>query len=112
MNNFEFKIARKVTVWQYEYFTIPAETKEEAIELAKAEVDEISGQYNNYIDTDFETVDELPVEENDGWATVELVDLDTAEILFENGVNLDKFAHSMTNGEPIDFSIVKIKDSL
>ena len=82
MEQFDFHQDHKETVWRRQYFTIEAETLEEA----KAKALEIS-KNDLYIDNDnwetlYDTFEGLRPEDNDGWATRELYQDD--DLLFSN----------------------------
>lgn len=79
MEQFEFAIDTKVTVWTRTKFSIEAESEEEAIEKAKEIFDGIDDPPYTEHETLYETEEEVPVEENEGQSTKELVLLDHPE---------------------------------
>lgn len=86
MATFHFNQQRKVTIWHNEYFSIEADTKEEAIAKVKEawkqccmgtgseDLEEVMDDADFY-DAAYllETVEDLPVKDNDNQATVEVV---------------------------------------
>ena len=85
MATFHFNQQRKVTIWHNEYFSIEADTKEEAIAKVKEawkqccmstgseDLEEVMDDARFY-DTEYmyDTVEDLPVKDNDYQATVEV----------------------------------------
>lgn len=90
MNEYSFYQDVKVEIWQRQYFTIKADTKEEALEeieqYKKMDVsaDDIVG-HSEYL---YETERVLSPEENDGDATIELYDEETEICLGTNVLKL------------------------
>lgn len=98
---FKFYLDRKLTVWEREHFTVEAESKEKAIELVKTEATEQMKDGNGDIsscqmesdssgilfeenETLYDTGCFLRVEENDGFATIEIFDDETNNSFFDN----------------------------
>lgn len=83
MNEYSFYQDVKVEIWQRQYFTIKADTKEEALEeVEKYKRRDVSEdfivEHSEYL---FETESMLSPEENGGYATIELYDEATNEII-------------------------------
>lgn len=91
MPEFKFYLDKKVTIWNREFYTVTAETHEDATKLIKesfsnstlnADVEgpiQFSEQH-----VQFETEEPLTVEENQGSSTEELY-TDSGDILIDNG---------------------------
>lgn len=90
MNEYSFYQDVKVEIWQRKYFTIEADSKEEALEKVEeykrmdASEDYIVG-HSEYL---YETERVLSPEENDGDATIELYDEETEICLGTNVLNI------------------------
>lgn len=90
MNEYSFYQDVKVEIWQRQYFTIKADTKEEALEEVEqykkrdASEDYIVG-HSEYL---YETERVLSPEENGGYATIELYDESTDICLGRNCLEL------------------------
>lgn len=88
MNEYSFYQDVKVEIWQRQYFTIKADTKEEALEeIEKYKRRDVSEDFivenSEYL---FETGYMLSPEENGGNATIELYDESTNEMIGCNGI--------------------------
>lgn len=98
MAKFKFYVDKKQTIWQREHHEIEANSVEEL----KAKLEEITSRCGNDPDAFedelnsfdeqemlFDTIEELPVEENDGFATIEVY-LDESpmpEFIAANGIH-------------------------
>lgn len=87
---FEFYQDVKVSVWVRQYFSVEAESKEEAVKLvekyAKIEVDECDDDiYIGDYEWLYDTWSNISVEENGGHSTIELYDLNSHELIGFNG---------------------------
>ena len=90
MNEYSFYQDVKVEIWQRQYFTIKADTKEEALEeVEKYKRRDVSADFivenSEYL---FETESMLSPEENGGDATIELYDEATGRCLGTNVLKL------------------------
>lgn len=90
MNEYSFYQDIKVEIWQRQYFTIKADTKEEALEeVEKYKRRDVSEDFivenSEYL---FETECMLSPEENGGDATIELYDEATGRCLGTNILKL------------------------
>lgn len=90
MNEYRFYQDVKVEIWQRQYFTIKADTKEEALEeIEQYKKMDVSADYivghSEYL---YETERVLSPEENDGDATIELYDEETEICLGTNVLKL------------------------
>lgn len=88
MNEYSFYQDVKVEIWQRQYFTIKADTKEEALEeVEKYKRRDVSEDFivenSEYL---FETECMLSPEENGGYATIQLYDSKTNEMIGCNGI--------------------------
>lgn len=79
IKTFVYRKLIKNTIWTEEYIEIDCETKEEALEQIK-NLESFSCE-PEYL---YETVEEMSVEENMGFATIEIMDEDN-DILWKNG---------------------------
>ena len=96
MSTYEFYIDRKVTIWERDVYTIPADSRAEAFEKAKElfydsekwftlEGDENEGDpIFEHTDTLYYTSIDMKVEENNGELTQELIFADTMEKITDN----------------------------
>ena len=87
---FEFAIDQKCTIWHRLSFDIEAETKEQAIEFLKQQIQKINTSddilnlpnieqtTSHYL---YETVEDMTVEENNGSHIFELVDEEKHEVI-------------------------------
>lgn len=86
METFSYYFDEKVALWNRNYFTVDAETKEEADQIAKdyileKDIDwEIDITFSEYL---YDTSSNLSVEENGGEPTLELF-TDEDELLYVN----------------------------
>lgn len=84
---YDFYLDRKQTCWEREHFHVEADTEE----LAKIEaVKQYDGEI--FIDPDFyttldDTAENMRVQENGGFSTIELYD-GSGKLIIENGLNL------------------------
>ena len=97
METFKFFVDKKQTIWQREHHEIKAESREELIEKLK-EITNRCGDDPNVFEDElnsfqeqemlFDTVKDCTVEENDGWATIEVYieDGETPEHIAANAV--------------------------
>lgn len=74
MKTFDLVLDRKCTIWEREYYKIDAETKEEALELL---LKSSTGGMEDYIEfeysqTIYDTMENMTVEENNGFSTEEI----------------------------------------
>ena len=89
MKTFNFYADEKNTIWIRREFKIEAESYEQALEKIKeVEKDDHSIIYDNEICTEYiyETLDEMPPEENNGQATFEIHSEDTNELIYTNEI--------------------------
>lgn len=72
MATFEFYADQKVTMWERVTFSIEAETRNEAMQIAKQSVK--TGNYPSdvWYDTLYDTTEPLSIKNNNGRATLEL----------------------------------------
>lgn len=90
MKEFKFYQDQKVTVWERTYFNVKAEIYEEALQKIESLKNnsvldnEKFGNGNLHIELLSDTVQEMSVEDNQGWATIETYD-EEGELLFANG---------------------------
>lgn len=84
MESYNFYIDRKNAIWNREYYTVKANSKEEA--LTKV----VNGNVDFY-DTEllYETEEYLNPEENNGASTVEVYDADGDILLYANSQKLN-----------------------
>lgn len=86
METFSYYFDEKVTMWNRSHFTVDAENKEEADQMAKdyileKDIDwEIDITFSEYL---YDTSSNLPVEVNGGSPTLELF-TDEGELLYVN----------------------------
>ena len=89
---YKFKKDSKVTVWQRDYITVEADSPEEAYALMKENALEDFSCLNDEritydrTETLFDTIEVLPVEENDNQATVEIYHAyhNNSKLIFDN----------------------------
>lgn len=84
MENFEFYIDRKVSIWVRSYHSVEAKSLEEAKEKMLEEFDNGYGDYLCDRQELWETYDELIPSQNGGRPTAELYHEDSSEILKTN----------------------------
>lgn len=95
MNEYEFYIDRKVTIWERDNYTISADSRAEAFEKAKdlffnadkqfkMEGDEEDGCVFDCTDTLYDTSEDMSLADNDGQMTQELIFADTCEQIANN----------------------------
>lgn len=91
MKEFEFYQDVKCTIWCRSHFTIEAKSKEEAIKKAKefsnVDINEtdcchLVGDYEWMTDV----ADNMTIDENNGWSTIEVYDQETKELVGCNGI--------------------------
>lgn len=84
MAQFDFHVDEKKTIWYRKYFTIEADTEDEA--KAKAVDIHKDGEWIDNADYEqlTDTCENLSVLDNDGWPTEELYMDD--DILWDNGI--------------------------
>ena len=90
MKEFEFYQDVKCTIWCRSYFTIEAESKEEALKKAqKFFNDDINETDESHLVDDYEwmtdTAENMTLEQNYGFNTIEVYDKETHEIVGGNG---------------------------
>lgn len=90
MKNFEFYQDVKTTIWVRQYFTVKASTQEEANEMAmKYKDSDVSKDFDSGFteyDALYDTEELMLPEENDGFATIQLYDRKTNEMIGCNGI--------------------------
>lgn len=76
MNKFEFHIDRKCTIWLREYHQVEAESYEQAESIIKEKF-RLNATDNTFVmqDIQHETLEDMAIEENKGWPTVELINI-------------------------------------
>jgi len=87
MAKFTFFRDTKMTIWQRETFIIEADNKEEAAEQAKSFIDENpidDPQFQDCILID-ESAEAMSPADNDGAATLEIIDKETNTCIASNG---------------------------
>jgi len=77
---FNLYLDRKNTVWVREYFTVEADSLDEAMDQVIN--DEVS---NDDCETLYDTMEYMLPEENDSYSTEELYNADTDKIIWQNG---------------------------
>lgn len=87
MERFHFYLDKKVTAWYREHHTVFADKYEDAYDIIKDNF--IAGHLDKtfeYQELMYDSIEDLPVEENHGYATLELYD-DNDEPIIDNGIN-------------------------
>ena len=84
MATFDFHTDEKRTIWYRKYFTIEAETLEDAKKKAIELEDSNQWIDNCDYETLYDTSEGLPVSENDGWPTKELFAQGEDDKLWDN----------------------------
>ena len=79
---FELFEDQKVSVWRRTYYTLEADSLEEAVELVKAGDEDC-----DECETIYETEEYLDPCDNDGEATQEIYEKKTLEMLWDNKMN-------------------------
>ena len=89
MKEFEFYQDVKVTVWQRQYISVKAESKEEALKMVeKYKTHDASGYLMpNNTEYLYDTEELMSPEENGGYTTIELYDKETEEMIGCNGIH-------------------------
>lgn len=87
MKEFEFYQDVKCTIWQRQYISVKAESKEEALKMVEKFKTKDASAYmmTTYSEFLYETEELVLPEENDGYHTIELYDNETNEMLGCNG---------------------------
>lgn len=76
-------VDRKYEVWERSYYSLDAKSKEELIEKYGKDLllDMLDPEDSEIL---FETMEFIPPEENDNWATIEVIDPKTDEVILNN----------------------------
>jgi hypothetical protein len=88
LSSYDFYVDKKMTVWHREYVSFQASSEEEAKKKVLAYID---GEFQRDIyhgDCEFlyDTAEELPAEENDGFSTIEVYeDKKPYDLIYANG---------------------------
>lgn len=85
MEDFNFYIERKCTVWERESFSIAAESKEEALKEVMTTIEDGEDFDRSFVEEIYETIEYLSPSNNKGFSTTELYDTVTEELIWENG---------------------------
>lgn len=87
MKEFEFYQDVKITMWQRQYISVKAESKEEALKLVEEYKTYDASAYLSPSSTEYlyDTEELMLPEENDGFATIQLYDIKTNEMIGCNG---------------------------
>lgn len=87
MKEFEFYQDVKVTIWQRQYISVMAESKEEALKMVEKYKTHDASVYLSPINTEYlyDTEELMLPEENGGFATIELYDNENNEMIGCNG---------------------------
>lgn len=88
MKEFEFYQDVKVTVWQRQHISVKAESKEEALKIVEKYKTHDASVYlmPNNTECLYDTEELMFPEENGGYATIELYDQETKEMIGCNGM--------------------------
>ena len=87
MKEFEFYQDVKVTIWQRQYISVMAESKEEALKMVEKYKTHDASAYLSTSSTEYlyDTEELMLPEENGGYTTIELYDQETKEMIGCNG---------------------------
>lgn len=86
MEKFDFYVDRKCTVWEREFFSISADTKDDAIKEVISTIENGDEFNDNYVEEILEIIEYLSPIQNKGFSTVEVYENnENGNLIWENG---------------------------